>query len=133
MGPEQVIETTGLPNVRASKKERNRCFSNKDSLYNLAMDVGQTVMPALETIGQSLVINPEAIKNRRLQIMHMNRVLDNVEGEIIGLAVGDPRLDSTTSQPDGKAFAMVIAAIVVVGEAPLAVNGTSELASPNDQ
>ena len=51
----------------------------EDWLYDLAVNVGEAVMAALETIREPLMIDPEAIKNRCLQIVNVNRVLGDVE------------------------------------------------------
>ena len=58
---------------------------------------------------------------------------DDVVAEVVGLAVGDARLDAAAGQPDGEAARMMVAAVVVGGQRALAVDGAAELAAPDDQ
>ena len=43
-------------------------------------------MPALEFVGQPLVIDAEAVQNGGLQIVDMNRVCDRVVAVIVGFS-----------------------------------------------
>ena len=50
------------------------------------VDVGQTKIPSLEAIGQPGMINAEEMQNRRVQVVHVDRVLDDSIAQLIGLA-----------------------------------------------
>src|SRR4029077_6709582 len=63
----------------------------------------------------------------------VNRSLHHVIAKIIRLAMGDPRLCATASEPHGEATRMMIAPIVFLREATLAIHGASEFATPNHQ
>jgi len=44
------------------------------------------------------MVNPEQVKNRRMQIMHVHRVNNRMHAEFIGLPMGKTTLDSTSGQ-----------------------------------
>src|SRR5262249_38521172 len=48
-------------------------------------------------------------------------------------AEGDTRLDAAAGHPQGEAAAVVVAAVVVLGQGPLAVDRAAELPAPDDQ
>ena len=58
------------------------------------MDVGQAVVAALELEGQPGVVDAQAVEDRGVQVVDVDRVLDDVVAEVVGLAVGDARLGS---------------------------------------
>ena len=61
-----------------------QCFgSGQDLLHDMAMDVSQSKLPALETIGQPLVIKSQLMQHRRLQIVHMHPILHGIESQLI--------------------------------------------------
>ena len=43
-------------------------------------------MPALELIGQLRVIDAKAMQNRRLEIVHVDRIFRDVVAVVVGLA-----------------------------------------------
>ena len=43
------------------------------------MHIGEPELSPLKPIGQFLVIESKTVKDRRLQVMNVNRILDNVE------------------------------------------------------
>ncbi len=92
------------------------------------MHIRKPVMPSLKLEGQPLVINPQAIQNRRLQIVDVNRIPHDVVTVIVGLPVGDATPDSATGQPDGETEWMVVTAVIVARQFTLAVNRATKLA-----
>ena len=56
-------------------------------LHDFARDVGQAEVAALELVGQLFVVDTESVQHRRLQVVHVHRVLDDVVAVIVGLAV----------------------------------------------
>jgi hypothetical protein len=66
------------------------------------LDVSQLQVQALETEGQFLVIDAEAVENRRVQIPDMHRVADDVSGEFVRLAINDAGFDAPAGQPHGE-------------------------------
>ena len=90
-------------------------------------------MAALELVRQLLVVDAQAVQNRGLQIVDVHRIRDDVVAEVVGLAVRDAGLDAAAGHPHGEAARMMIAAVVVVRQLALAVDGAAEFAAPDDQ
>src|SRR5439155_13898279 len=67
------------------------------------------------------------------QIVHMNRVGDDVVTEIVGLAEADAALDAAAGEPHGEASRMMITPVIGVRQRALAVNRASELAAPDHE
>ena len=107
--------------------------SRQDRLHDVAGDVGQAVVAALELERQPRVVDAQAVQHRRVQVVDVDRVAGDVVAEVVGLAVGHARLDAAAGQPDGEAARMMVAAVVVGGQLALAVDGAAELAAPDDQ
>ena len=53
------------------------------------MDIGQTEVPALEAIGQFLVIDPHLVQQRRVKIVYGYNVSYRVISEFVGFAMGN--------------------------------------------
>src|SRR5579862_6342274 len=94
---------------------------------------GQLLVESLELEGEFLVIDPELTQDRRVQVSHMHRVLDDVVGEIVRLSVADSGFDAAAGHPHREAARMMVPAIVVLGQGPLAVDRTAEFPTPQYQ
>ena len=105
--------------------------SRQDRLDHRAVHVGQAVVAALVLEGQPGVVDAQAVQDRGVQVVDVDRVLDDVVAEVVGLAVGDAGLDPAAGQPDGEAAGMVVAAVVVGGQRALAVDRAAEFAAPD--
>ena len=55
------------------------------------MDVGQAEVAAGEAVGERLVVEAEQVQDRGLEIVDVDRVLGDVEAEVVGRAVGQCR------------------------------------------
>ena len=55
------------------------CALCQEFLHDLPADVGQPEVAPHVPIGESLVIKPHQMQERRLQVMDMHGILDNVE------------------------------------------------------
>src|SRR5690554_5474783 len=95
------------------------------------MHVGQTELAALVLVGQSRVIDPQGVQDRRLQVVDMHRRLEDVVAKRIGLAVHLSASDPAAGHPNSEAAGVVIAPKAVGRQLALAVIGTAELAAPN--
>ena len=69
--------------------------------------VSRKSRPAV-AIRQLLVIDTEEIENRRVQIVHVHRVLHRFEAEIVRCAVDRAALDAASGEPDGEAEGVVV-------------------------
>src|SRR6185436_9394697 len=97
------------------------------------MYVCEPEMPALELECKLLVIDAQTMQNRRLQVVHVDWVRDDVIRVIIGLAKRQPSLDAATSKPHRKTSRVMIAAVVVFSQFALAIDGAPELSAPDYQ
>src|SRR4051812_29889815 len=59
-----------------------------DLLDDAAADVGQAEVAAGVAVGQFLVVQAEQIKNRSVEVVNVDLVLDGPEAEVVGRAVG---------------------------------------------
>src|SRR6476661_6557103 len=85
--------TTELPNYRTTELPNYRTAELPSLRHHLrdsiALDVGQSEITALESIGQLLVIDAQQLQHGRVQIVDVDRVLDHVVAEVVGLPDGD--------------------------------------------
>ena len=64
-----------------------RLRSGQDRLDDLPVHVGQAEVAALEVVGQPGVVDPQQMQDRGVQVVDVDGVLDDVVGEVVGLAV----------------------------------------------
>src|SRR5262249_9634515 len=100
---------------------------------NVPAYVRQSEAPSLKFVGKLRMVDPQAVQDGRVEIVHINRITDDVVAEIVGLAIGEPALDPTSGHPEAEAARMVVAAIVILRQRALRVHGPAELAAPDDQ
>ena len=60
--------------------------SSENLLDHLAADIRQSEIAALEAIGQPGVVEAEQVQDRRLEVVNVHRVFDDVEAEFVGRA-----------------------------------------------
>src|SRR5260370_13568170 len=77
---------------------------------HLAVDVGKAVIAALEAVGQLLVVQAEQVQNGRLEVMDVDRILDDVIAQLVSCAEGQAALDAAAGQPHGEGVRVVVAA-----------------------
>ena len=61
------------------------------------MDIGETEVAPLVTVGEPLMVNAELVEDGRLQVMHVHGIFSNVHTLVVGLAV----CDATTNAAPG--------------------------------
>src|SRR5438132_8932277 len=86
-------------------------LSGQNLVYNTALHVGETEVPALELVRQALVVDAEEVEHGSVQVMHLDDIFDGVVAQLIGAAVRDAALDAAAGQPDGEALDVVVAAV----------------------
>ena len=79
-----------------------------------------------------VVIDAEAIEDGRVEVAHVDGILDDVVREFIGFAEGHAALNAGTSHPHTEIAGVVVAAVVGLGERALRVDGAAEFAAPDD-
>ena len=86
--------------------------SGEQRLHHVAMHVRETEVPPLGAVGQLRVIDAEDVHDRRVQIVDVHRIADDVVAEVVGLTVRVAGLDAAAGQPPGEAPAVMVAAEV---------------------
>ena len=88
----------------------NLAVSTQDFVNDFAVDVGESVVAALESIGKLFVIESKLVEQRGVKVMNMDLLFDDVETELIGLAVDVAWFESAASHPHAERVDVVIAA-----------------------
>ena len=99
----------------------------------LLFDPGKPLIEALEFVGEPLMVDPHAMHDRRVHIVYVDRVFNNVVAEIVGRSIGDSTLDPAAGHPHAEVPRVVIATVVIARQATLAVNRSAELTAPYDE
>ena len=100
----------------------------------MAVDVGEAVVTALEFEGELFVVDAEEMKNRCLEIVDVDFVLDGVKADVVAFSVSHPGLHAAAGHPDGVSVGMMIAApLGAVVKGALNEGRASEFAGPDDE
>ena len=79
-------------------------------MHDFPVHIGQTELAAGMKRRQSFMVQAQKMQDCCLQVVHMNRFIDNVESQLIGGSPGQTSLDSAPRQPHRKGLRMMIAA-----------------------
>ena len=66
------LDRAGLASSRTGSS------SGQQALQDLSVDVGESVVPSLKSVGESLVVDAQQVKNGRMEIMYVNAVFGDV-------------------------------------------------------
>jgi hypothetical protein len=95
---------------------------------------GQFKVQTVHSEGELIMIKAKAVKDRCLEIVHVNRVLDDIETELIGLAVLNARFDTATGHPHSEGLGMVITPLAATkGSTGFHHWGSPKFTTPYDQ
>ena len=98
------------------------------------MHIRQAKIAAGVVVGEAFVIEAETVQDRRLKVVDVNGILDDVESEVVGGAEGHARLDAAACDPHRERLRMMIAAC---GAAERWIGfdhrRASEFAAPDDE
>ena len=75
------------------------------------MHIRQAKIPSLKTAGQFCMVEPQQMKQCRMQIMHMDRVFRNIKSEIVLRDMDASRPCTSTRKPETEATIVVIPTI----------------------
>lgn len=99
----------------------------------MPVDIRQPVVAALEEIGQALVVDAEEVEEGGMEVVDMDRILRYVVAKLVRRAIGKAWADAATGKPKGETAGMVVPAIVVTGQFPLAVGGPAKFPAPDNE
>src|SRR5271166_5926600 len=100
-----------------------RAVSGQDVLDDVPVHVGQAKVAAGVSISQALMIEPEELEHRGVQVVDMNFAFDRLKTEFIGLAMGVPPLDAAAGQ-NGRESAVVMTSAELLGNEDSIGNGS---------
>src|SRR5437867_3193064 len=83
-----------------------------DPFHHTPFHVRQAEVAAAIPVCQFLMIEPEQMQNRGLQIVHVDRLVDNLETEFIRLPVSQACFDTTAGENNSEAVDVVVATVV---------------------
>src|SRR6202030_4157320 len=63
-----------------------RVHSSENALDHLAGGIGQAVIATLVVEGELLVVDAEQVEHGGVEVVHLDRVFDDVVAEVVGLA-----------------------------------------------
>ena len=96
-------------------------------------DAGELLVEALELVRQALMVVAHEVHDRGVEVRDVQRVLDDVVAEVVGLAVDTAALGAAASHPHREAARVVVATVVGHAESALAVDRTAEFSAPDDE
>ncbi len=92
------------------------------------MDIGKAKVTAIESIGQSLMIDSTEVQNRGMKVVKMTRILHRPITKRIGFAIMNTTSHSTPDEPSGEGVR-----IMVTTPASLGSGGSPKLATTHHQ
>ena len=97
-------------------------------LHHVPMDIGKAKVTAIESIGQSLMIDSTEVQNRGMKVVKMTRILHRPITERIGFAEMNPASHSTAGEPRGEGVR-----IMVTTPASLGIGGSPKFTTTHHQ
>ena len=94
----------------------------------MTVNVRQTHVSSAESIRQFCVVNAEQVQHRRVQVVNLDSVFNDLITELVGRSVSDSAFHATASHPDRESVRIMVSAI-----RPLSKRGPPELALPDNQ
>ena len=79
-------------------------------MNDAAVNISQPIVTSRVPECKSFMVDSHLVQNRRVQIMHMDSILDSMHSKIVGRAVCDSSAYTTASQEHGEACVVVVAA-----------------------
>src|SRR5262245_18058773 len=67
------------------------------------LDAGEPLVQALVAVAEAAVVVAEQVQDGGVEVADVDGVLDDVVGEVVGLAVDGAALDAAAGQPHGEA------------------------------
>ena len=83
------------------------------------MHISQPKVSALEAVCPSRVIDAEAMQQRGIQVVDVNRIASDVEAVVVRFCIGDSGTNASSGEPHREAATVMVAAVVVGGRLSL--------------
>ena len=108
--------------------QRFNVVLGKNVADHAAVHIGQTIVATTVTVRQLFVVDSHQVQNGRVQIVHVDFILDRVPAEFICSAIGHPAAHTAAGKPHRETKRMMFAAVRSFGS-----RCAAELASPKNQ
>ena len=100
----------------------------------MAVDVGETIVAALEAMGEFLVVEAQEVHPGGLEVVDVHGVLCDGESKLVGLAVAETAFHASASHDHGEGIWVVIPSEdLALSSTSLAEGGAAELAADDNQ
>ena len=107
--------------------------SGDQFIDNRAIYVRQSEIAALVLVREVFVVNSKKVKDRRLHVVDVNRVLRNVVAQVVGFADRLTTFDTAAGKPHGEGIRVVIPpAFATQSRIIFDHRRSAEFAAPND-
>jgi hypothetical protein len=117
--PEKNQQPFDIRDYTAAIQATESSASGEQLLDHLRLlDAGQLAVEALEAVGEALVVEAEQVQHRGVEVADVHGILDDVVGEVVGLAVDRPAFHAAAGHPHREAARVVIAPVVLVVRPP---------------
>ena len=98
-----------------------------------SLNSGEALIQALVRKAETLVVDSQLMKHRRVEVANVDWIFGDVVAEVIGFTVADTTLDTATSHPGRETTRVMVAAVVVPIRIALRVSRTSEFSRKHDE
>lgn len=79
-------------------------------MLNVAVDVGQPETSALVFESQALVVDTHQVEDRSIEVVDVNRSIDDVVAVLVGLAIDVAAFDTAACHPDRETAGVMVTA-----------------------
>src|SRR5262245_62824639 len=87
-----------------------KTISDQNLFHHLAKNVCQSEITARIAKRQAFVVESEAVQDRRLEIVNVDWLLDDVVTQLVGRTMNDARFDAAAGEPHRVRTRVMIAA-----------------------
>ena len=108
--------------------------SSDDGVKDFTADVGETEISPAVAVGQFGVVDAHQIENGGVDVVHVDRLFDGLEAEVVGGSVDGAALDRSAGEPHGEAEWIVISTLLDLAAtaAHFTDRGAAEFGAAND-
>ena len=87
--------------------------SGQDCLHDSSRDIGESKVTTVVAVGQLLVVEPQQVEKRGVEIVDADPVHDCLMADLIGSAIVRPCVDTRSSQPDCVRMLVMVASRLI--------------------
>jgi len=131
--PESTGQHSAAEMAIAGSIQADTKHSGQDLSDHVPMHVREAIVSPEKSVGQTEVVDPQQMQNRRVEIVDVHGIFDDIVGKVVGAPVRQAPPDTAAGEPHREAPRMVIAAVGTGRQLPLAVHRAAKFPSPDDQ